>query len=230
MSGIIKSGSHAELASVRALGTPPPVSVVPMPRKDEERERLRRTVAALESDLRRRDAVIDGLRKDVERAFEGGKAQGREAGLAEARDLQAERLAALEATLREVRTDISAGLGALDRLAALLARDCVEMILGGAEDRAELIARIVGTQVERIDKAMLLGIEVARADFPDDTALAALAERLAPLSVALAADPELPQGGCVMILRLGRMSVGIDQQWGALDALLGRMALPEAAA
>ncbi len=229
MSGIIKSGNLSDLASVRALHTPAPAAVLPLVRQDEEKERLRRSVATLEGELRERDVAIEVLRKDVERAFDDGMAKGRDAGLTEAADRQADRLVLLERSLEETKDALGAGLVSLDRLAALLARDCVEMILGNADDRAGLIARIVAAQVAKIDKAMLLGIEVSREDFADEAALADLAGRLAPLSVSLSASADLAAGGCVMVLRLGRMRVGLDQQWGTLSALLGEMAEPEVA-
>ncbi|MEI9997603.1 MAG: hypothetical protein WDM91_23615 [Rhizomicrobium sp.] len=230
MSGVIKSHSVTELAAVRPFaGQMPPAPVVVLPRLDEERERLRRAVAALEGELRRRDVEIEVLRTDVEQAFEDGKAKGREAGLAEARDRQEERLAALEAAARKAQGEVSSGLASLERLAPLLARDCVDKILGEASGYAELIGPIVVRQLADIDRAMLLRIEVSHRDFPDAAALSALGHRLAPLAVDIVADAQMAPGGCVMVLKLGRMHVGIDQQWTALRDVLGEMAAPEAA-
>ena len=230
MSAIIKSGNLADLVGVRPFAAPLPApALAATSRQDEERERLRRTVTALEGELRQRDIAIEVLQADVKQAFEDGTAKGREAGLAEAHDRQSDRLAQLEAAAQKAADEIAAKLVGLERLAALLARDCVAKILGDADDRAEFIARIIGVQTAKIDQAMLLGIDVARADFPDDAALAALAERLRPLSVALNASEALRTGGCVMTLRLGRMVVGLDQQWPALSDVLDEMATPEAA-
>ena len=77
---------------------------------------------------------------------------------------------------------------------------------------------------------MLLAVEVSREDFADGEALTALAHRLSPLAVVIEANPEMASGACVMRLRLGRLSIGIDQQWGVLRDLLTEMSEPEAAA
>ena len=230
MSGVIKSGNFADLSSVRPIGTQAQAAIVPLQRQDEEKERLRRSVAALESQLRERDVAIDVLRRDVERAFEEGKAKGHATGLADAEDRQTERLDRLDASARKAQEGVSAGLVSLDRLAALLARECVEKIIGNAEDRADLIGYVIAAQLAKIDKAMLLAIEVSAEDFPDGEMLAALSRRLGPTAVAIEASPELAAGACIMRLRLGRLSVGIDQQWGVLKDLLTEMSLPEAVA
>jgi flagellar biosynthesis/type III secretory pathway protein FliH len=227
---VIKSGNLAGLSSVRPIAAHASAAIVPLQRQDEERERLRRTIATLESDLRERDVAIDVLRKDVERAFAEGTAKGHAAGLADAEDKQNDRLDRLEATARLAQEGVSAGLVSLERLSALLARECVDKILGNAQDRADLIGYIIAVQVAKIDKSMLLAVEVSRDDFPDAEALAALAQRLSPLAVALEANAEMAPGACVMRLRLGRLAVGIDQQWGALKDLLTEMSEPEAAA
>lgn len=227
---VIKSGNLAGLSSVRPIASQAQAAVVVLQRQDEERERLHRRIAALESELRERDVAIDVLRKDVERAFEEGTDKGHVAGLAAAEDKQNDRLFRLETAARRAQEGIAAGLVSLERLAALLARECCDKILGNAQDRADLIGYIIAVQIAKIDKSMLLAVEVSREDFPDDEALAALAQRLAPLTVALEANGEMTSGACVMRLRLGRLSIGIDQQWGALKELLTQMSEPEAAA
>lgn len=228
MSGIIKSGNLADLSAVRSIAVPSPVSAASM-KLEEERERARKRIAALEEDLRKRDASIVALRADVDRAFEEGKAQGHNAGLAEAQDRQTERLSLLDDALHQANAELSKGLSSLDRLAALLARECLDKILGSSADHAELLGRIISTQIAKIDKAMLLGIEVSRQDFSDDEMLAVLRKPSGLPSIALTARDDLPSGGCVMQLRLGRMNIGIDQQWSALREVLGEMALPEGA-
>jgi flagellar biosynthesis/type III secretory pathway protein FliH len=226
---VIKSGNLAGLSSVRPIASQAQAAVVALQRQDEERERLHRRIAGLESELRERDVAIDVLRKDVERAFEEGTAKGHAAGLADAEDKQNDRLGRLEASARKAQEGVAAGLVSLERLAALLARECVDKVLGNAQDRADLIGYIIAVQLAKIDKSMLLAVEVSREDFADDEALAALAQRLAPLTVVIEANGEMASGACAMRLRLGRLSVGIDQQWGALKELLTQMAEPEAA-
>ncbi len=221
MSGIIKSENANGLTQVRPLAA----LTAAMTKQDEERERLRRRIAALEADLNQRDKTIENLHGDVIRAREEGMEDGRKAGLAEAQDLQAERLVLLETAMNRAQSELAASLQSLERLAPLLAQECLEIVLGDADDRAGLLSRIVRAQMGKIDKAALLGIELSRQDFPDEDALAAFASRSGLAAVALTAS-DMPGGGCVMTLRLGRMDVGIHQQWGVLRDLLGEMAMP----
>jgi flagellar biosynthesis/type III secretory pathway protein FliH len=227
MSGIIKSGNLAGLGAVRPLGSLSPDAVI-LSKRDGEHDRLRRRIAALEKDVREQGATIADLHDEVERALETGRAEGREAGLAEAQDMQTERLALLETAMCDAQAALAGGLSSLDRLSALLARECVDIILGHADDRAEFVRRIVETQVEKIDKAMLIGIALSRQDFPDDEALAALTARTGLSGVRVTASSDMGSGGCVMSLRLGSVDVGIDRQWSVLREVLGEMASPEA--
>lgn len=229
MSGIIKSGNLADLSVVRPVAVPAAISAASI-RQEEERERSHKRIAALEEDLHKRDASITALRADVERAFEEGKTQGHAAGLAEAQDRQAERLSLLDNAVRQALEKMSTDLSSLERLAAVLARECLDKILGSPDDHAELLGQIISKQIAKIDKVMLLGIEVSQQDFPDDEALAALGKRIGLSAVALTARDDMASGGCVMQLRLGRMNIGIDRQWGALREVLDEMALPEGAA
>ncbi len=228
MSGVIKSQNHSALSGVRPFaGQFAPAEVVLLQRQDEERERLRRTVTALQEELSQRDSAIEALHRDVTRALETGESKGRAAGLAEAQDLQRERLAALESQAGAAQKSIAAGLSSLDRLAALLARECVEKILGGDTDRAALVRDIVATQLARIEKSALLRIEVSRADFPDDEALAALTRRLPTVAASVEAHADMATGACTMVFQLGRVEVGIGRQWGELSRLLDNLSQPD---
>jgi type III secretion protein L len=180
----------------------------------------------LEAELRERDEAIRTLRADVERAFEQGKEEGRGAGFSQAEDRQAERLSLLEAGIRAAQAKFSDSMTSLDRLSVVLAQDCLEIILGSGADRADLVRRIIAAQVGHVEKSMLLEIEVSHEDFPDSESLAALSRKLGLPADMLAADRGLVSGDCMINLRLGRMNVGVRQQWGALKDLLSQMALP----
>lgn len=228
MSSIIKSGSVTELAAVRPFSlplqpVPPPVAVV---RKNEEEERLRARIAFLEDEIRQRDASIVMLRSDVERSRQAGMEEGRKLGLGEAEDRQAARYGLLEKTVQNVRNELSGRMLSLDRLSMLLAEETLDIIFDDRTMRADLLRRILEVQIAKIDKSMLVEIEVSPEDFPDKDALAAISEALGLRSVNVRANPELASGGCTMNLRLGKMEVGLDQQWGTLRELLGDMALP----
>ena len=224
MSAIIKSSNVTDLA-VRPIAVPPPVPQISQ--AEEERERLQRKIADLERELRQRDAAIAELRLEVERALERGTAEGRTIGLAEAEDRQSERLALLKKGVEQAQSALSENLASLERLSAVLARECVDIILGDAEDRAEFLSSIVSAQIAKLDQAMILAVEVSDQDFPDEEALAALAERTGVASRMFSLRADMAPGGCVMTLRLGRMEIGLNQQWSTLRELLGEMALPE---
>lgn len=228
MSGIIKAMDPTGHAAVRPLTKvmPPPI-VSP---QDEERERLRGRVAQLEAELRQRDVVIAGLRSEVDLALERGKTEGRAAGLQAADDRQAERLAILETGVRHARVHLDESLASLERLAAALAGECLETVLGDRKYRSQTVRKILAAQCAKIEKSALLAVELSSADFSDTEALADIERDIAPSQAALSARAEIPSGGCRMVLRLGQMDVGLDQQWGTLRDLLAEIASPKGAA
>lgn len=225
MSAIIKSGSAGEHVRPFALVAPAPsIQVV---RQDEERARQRNRIAALESEIKERDGMIAALRTDVERAREEGALQGREAGRTEAEDRQSARTAALQSALERCQSDISANLRSLERLSFLVAQECLDKIFGDRGTKAELVRRSVENQIGKIDRATLVGIEVSREDFPETCDLDEVVRRAGARSVAVSAT-DAPSGSCRMVLRLGNLEVGINQQWGTLRDMLTELALPEA--
>jgi len=169
------------------------------------------------------------LRAEIDRAREDEREEGYEAGLAAAEDRQSERLQLLESAMTRAHATLEENMQSLIRLAPLLAQDCLDLILGDASDHAERIARIAEKQLAGLERSMLVGIRLSRLDFPDDAALSALSGRLGLAPLQLGADEDIPPGGCTMVMQLGRIHVGLDQQWPVLRGLLDEMALPEAA-
>jgi flagellar biosynthesis/type III secretory pathway protein FliH len=216
MSTLIKSSSGAV---VRPLGAAlrPPVSPL-----EEECERLRQRIAALEGELGRRDATIAELHAEIPRTEEKAKAEGRALGFNDAQDRQEERVALLDAGIRQAQTRLNENMSSLERLAALLARECLDTVLGDAKHRASSVRKIIASQVAKIEKSSVLAIELSKADFPDDEALAALAQELRPAT--LGASEAMAPGGCRMTLRLGTIEVGLDRQWTSLRAVLDSIA------
>jgi flagellar biosynthesis/type III secretory pathway protein FliH len=230
MSGLIKSANLAGHSMVRSLVEPSPAaSIISLSKHDEERDAFLRRVTRLEEELRRRDLEVAEFGVRIEQAREAGEQQGYEAGLIAARERQDERLALLERSMREALAVLQTSTASLSRLSPLLARDCVDIIMGDGDERAELVGRIIQAQLERIDRAMVCDIHLSRLDFPDDAGLAALASKIGSPSLHLVAQDELPSGACLMTLKLGRMSVGINQQWPVLRDLLDELAQTEAA-
>jgi flagellar biosynthesis/type III secretory pathway protein FliH len=226
MSGIIKLGDHAaDHARVRPFGLD--ALAPPLSRLEEERDRLRLQIGILESELRQKDSALTGSRAEVERAFVRGNAEGHAAGLSEAQDLQTERVAVLESTALQAQKHLTESLVSLERLAALLARETLDIVLGDPLHRADAVSKIVGAQTSKFEKSALLNITLSHADFPDKKSLSDLAKRIDVPAVRLGTNDELASGACMMTLRLGSLDVGIDQQWGVLRDLLGEIAESE---
>ena len=228
MSGVIKSANLAGHSTVRSLAEPSPAaSIIPLSKHDEERDAFLRRITRLEEELRRRDLEVAEFDARIEQAREGGEQQGYESGLIAARERQDDRLALLERSMREALTVLQANIASLSRLSPLLARDCVDIIMGDGDERAELVSRIIQAQLAKIDRSMVCDIHLSRQDFPDDTDLVALSRKIGGASLHLVAQHDLPSGACLMTLKLGRMSIGIDQQWPVLRDLLAELAQAE---
>ncbi|HWA90275.1 MAG TPA: hypothetical protein VG889_09590 [Rhizomicrobium sp.] len=220
MSAVIKSAQG--LGVTRPLGV---VAVKPPPSPlEEERGRLVQRIAALESEIAQRDATITELRAEIPRALEKGLAEGRAIGFSEAQDRQSERLALLGISLGKAQADFKESLGALDRLAALLTRECLDVILGDPKHRAQSVRKIVTGQIAKIEKSSVVAIELSKADFPDDEALAEVARENGLAAAAFSANDGMKPGGCRIALKLGTLEVGLDRQWTSLAAVLNNIA------
>lgn len=223
MTHLLKSGLQTEAVRPFALSVPPKS---PSP-YDEEVGRLRQQIASLEGQLRERDSDIKRLERDIQRSLEKGLERGREQGRNEAEDRQDERLAALETSLGRAEIHVRETLSAIGRLAPALAVDCLDILFGEAGSRASQIEQMIRHQVAMIDKALLLRIELSAEDFSGGASLDALARRLALPVTDFDIRDDFASGKCAIALRLGRMEIGIDQQWGSLRDLLNEMALPD---
>jgi len=224
MNGIIKSGMLGDRSSIRPLSAA--AATVALSPFDEEFNRLRQRITFLEDEIRQRDSSIERLNADVKRASEEGAEQGRVAGLAEAKDLQLERLQLLEENLRKAGAGLTEKLLSLERLSCILALECLDIMLGRSEDRASVLEAIIGTQVANVGKAMLLRIDVSPEDFPDRAAIAEIGRRIGLSDAILTTNDDLKSGACVMVLRLGQIEIGVDRQWGTLREILDDMAMP----
>jgi flagellar biosynthesis/type III secretory pathway protein FliH len=227
MNVLIKSLSASEMSAVRPIAAPalqPRQSAVEL-----EIEELRTAIGLLQDELADRDALITDLRAEITAAHARGVTEGKETGRTEANDLQSARLALLEKSIDSAAGERTQALDRLQRYSALIARDCLEKILGNAEDRQELVGELVTAQVRRLEKAMLSTIRVSPDDFPD-ASLAELHSRPGISGASIVADANVPAGGCVMTLQLGTIDVGLGQQWTVLRSALERLAAQEDAA
>lgn len=225
MNSIIKSGTLDDTAPIRPLAALAASRAEPVLSHQElELIASRQRIAALEQELRERDRKIEDLRADVNRAYEEGKSAGHSAGLAEAEDRQAERISLLERAVGDAQMQLSEGLASMERLSGILARECLDIILGDAKSRADIVKSIISAQIVRLDKAMVLSIDLSLEDFPDSAALKDVADNAGLPSAVLMARPELSSGACIFNLKLGRMDASIDRQWSVLREVLGEIA------
>jgi flagellar assembly protein FliH len=206
MSGLLKSGSAAQ----------PPVRAAEPPRPDPELARLREALAEAEQKLTEQDRLLG----EIPAAIEGALAEGEEKGRAQAAEREAERLAIIGKAAEQALAGYAEGMAELERLAALLARTCLDRMLLADAGRTETVAALLRGQLTRLETETAVRIQVSAEDFPSPEALAALA----PAPCEIIASPSLREGDCTIQLQLGTLDIGIGQQWGALRDALEEMA------
>ncbi len=130
--------------------------------------------------------------------------------------------------LAEACAAATARLEALEPLAALIAREGLEKILGDPGVYPDLVERIVRRQLAGLKKRGVLAVEVSPLDFSDREALSRLGAGLSP-TIAVEVNDELAGGECHLRLKLGDVDVGVQRQWDALRRLLGELALESGA-
>lgn len=216
MSALLKSGSAALRAKVRPLAGQSPASDPRPPRQDPEVERLREALAGTEHKLAEQERLI----AEIPAALEGALAEGEAKGRAEAERRETERLDVLGKAAERALARHGEEMAALERLAALLARTCLDRMLLADESRTETVAALLRAQLVRLEAGAAVRIQVSAEDFPSAEAL----EALAPAPCEIVASPALKGGDCTIQLRLGALEIGIGQQWGTLRAALEEMA------
>lgn len=225
MSAVLKSGSDAIRDQVRPLH-----ALRAVPAADAELERLRAALAALAAELAERDAAIAAMPDRIDSAFRDGAEEGREAGRLEAEDKGAATLAAIGEAAEQALVRFAEDMKGLERLAALLASVCLERMLLASDERAAIVAALIGGQVALLAAGAVLGIQVSSEDFAAPEALERLAAGLPGPACEIVASSALASGDCRIALRLGALEVGLDQQWGSLRAALDAMIDAEGAA
>ncbi|MFI4973096.1 MAG: hypothetical protein ACHP84_00995 [Caulobacterales bacterium] len=228
---LIKAHEVASISSkVRPLASPrrPPTlaaqdQVVPV-----ELAALRREVESLSGRLSERTSEIERLRQDVSRAYREGEAEGRKAGLRELDKRRAEQLERLDAGIERAIDRFAQELASLERLAALVALEGLEKILGDPARYAELLAQVIRRQVDDLDANRILRIEVSSEDFDDPAQVHALATNIGRRGLDVQTTDDLGSGDCRIKLALGSLEVGIAHQWSRLKPSLAALAAPEA--
>ncbi len=238
MTRILKKDDKADAQAIRALRSAWSTTKDGGPAKDErarapaapaidpELLRLREDQAQAQLRLEQQEAEIADLHKQIDAAFRKGEAQGREAGIRDAADQSAKLLARVEGGVERAMAMYTQVLSGLERLAPALARQGLAQLLGDADSRADLVTAIVLKQIKTIEAQSVLHIEVSAADFGDEAALSGLSEALGAHAVKVQAYSALKSGDCRIKLKLGALEVGLDQQWGRLNAMLKDLSEP----
>lgn len=224
MKGVIKSADATGTASVRAL---PAQAVHSVPLEVEPDASLTAAldrIAALEAALATATKQNEALRPEIDKALKRGQEIGRTEGLKEANARDAERLKHLEAASRLAMTQFKSALDGMERLALLIARDSLDMLLGMPEFRSEILAHLIRHQVAQVDDASIVEIHVSAQDFQDRVAIDALIAMAGSGELSVTADARLASGDCRMTLKLGQADVGLNQQTEALRHFLTDMA------
>jgi flagellar biosynthesis/type III secretory pathway protein FliH len=220
MSAILKSGSASLRDRVRPLAMTMPLCA---PATDPERERLAAEVEALTAELASRDEAIACHPDEVERAFQAGNAEGREAGRIETEDRIAERLATIEGAADRAVARFADQLAAMEGLALLVAQTCLDRMLLASEERSRIVADLIHGQVAALGEGAAVRIQVSAQDFDTPDALAQLAASAAGRGLEILASEALDSGDCRIVLQLGTLDIGLGQQLGAFRAELESM-------
>lgn len=234
MSRVLKKRDATSTSAVHSLAsawsTAPNDALGVAAMVDPELLALREEQQGLRRKLEAQAAQISDLREQARSAFELGEAKGRETGLREAADQDAQRLARLEIGIAQAQAAFEQALAGLDRLAPALAYEGIASILGRSDERSQLVAALLRHQLTTIEARSIIHVDVSASDFADDGALEALGRSLGNQGPVIHASVALKSGDCRIRLKLGALDVGLDQQWGRLGLLLQDMSSPKTGA
>lgn len=220
MSTVIKLGSARNARIVAPYASAPAAAPTQAVRPDPYREELDR----LQALLAERDATLEKVPAQVEKARTEGEAAGRIDAETAADDSREQALALLREGIEQAQETLADGREQMEVLALLIARTALEKLFGDDRVRKEAVSALVMRQLQVIERQMLLNIEVARLDFPDARELAALAVEIGVDADLVSTNADFPVGACRMQLRVGMLEVGVDQQWGAVRDVLDELA------
>jgi flagellar assembly protein FliH len=213
VSGLLKQGAGR---TVRGLDSPRPTAD-PVPAADPVALALREAAAAALARAEAAEAEIPRLEEAAQAAYAEGRKAGVKAGLRQAEDARTESLKRLDSGIAEALALYGEQLAGMERLAALIAREALERIVGDPERHVEMLCAIVRRQVEAADAGAILAIEVSRDDFCDEIGEAAG-------KVEVAVSDALRSGDCRMKMRLGTLEIGVAAQWARMRSALDELA------
>ena len=211
---------------IKAAGAPSPAVPIgwetPAARIDPELIRLRSKIKSLEAQLAARDETVRQLEAATAEAHAQGSAEGQQAATVAFEDREQDRLELLAQGIAQAVADCASTLADSERLAALIACECLDRMLGAAAARTELIHDLIRHQYAQLDAQSILAVRVSPADFSEVGALRLAHDGTAKCN--LQRDDRLTPGAVQIDLTLGMISAGIDQQWGSFRTVLADLA------
>lgn len=226
MTAIIKSSDPALDAAVRPIALAEMTAAPAAPGPDDREERFAACIAELEGRIAAMTRTAEELRAEAAAAFARGEEEGREMGRREAEDREQERLALLEKGIAACRKDFAEALGATERLAALLAKDCLDKLFADVSANADRVCALLRAQMIEVQQHELLAVVVSTSDFSEE-GLERLRAVVPDRAVELRRDAALPTGSCKLRARLGEIDIGLGTQWQAVGDLLSAAAAGE---
>lgn len=218
MTGLIKLADGERHRRIRPLSFQAQAAPVPVP-IDPEIVELRQRVLDLEALLAERDTAAKALSEAADAAFEKGEAAGHEAGREAAEDRSRELLELIGASGERAVAALERRLAATDRLAALLARTCLEKMFGAADSRSDLVCGLLRHRIDELRDEAVVEVRVSAADFESVEAVAGAAP-----GCRIVVSDALSSGDCTIGLKLGALDIGLGQQWDVLRSALEGMA------
>jgi type III secretion protein L len=222
MTGLIKAASAGAL--VRSLGAGSPRRAAGEGPVEPSRSRTELALDEAHDEISRLQTALIEARALAESAPKEAREAGRKEGHREVEDDMARRLALIGKGIERAEVAWHERLGALDALAAMLARSGLAKVVGDGADLADLVTRAIALRVRAMRHESIVGIRVSAADFPDADALDALRAGAGSRSIEVIADAALDAGECRFDLQLGHIDLGIRPQWRELDRFFEALA------
>jgi flagellar biosynthesis/type III secretory pathway protein FliH len=231
MSGLIRHRDAEANSTVRPFR---PLSgraaVCPAQAIDPQLILMQSEIETLQHQLETRDRQIEELAGAVEEAKAKGLEDGKAQGHAEAERGRDDFLAIIEEAATSALTDFHEALGSLERLAPLLASECLSRLVDEPANFEAVTAGILRLQLDKLENGSVVRVELSAKDFPSAAELEQFLTRLGRPNLSVEASGALNAGDCRIKLSLGAIEVGIGQQWSELRSLLAEMSKSEAAA
>jgi flagellar biosynthesis/type III secretory pathway protein FliH len=166
------------------------------------------------------EAKLARAERDHEAALAEAVERGRAAGFEAGSGAKAEALETLQAGAERALEQLRGDLRGMETLAVALARAGLAKVFGDDRDMAGRVARLVRRQMEGLERATVLRIEVSSQDFAEVGSLDDLSHAAGLEGIEVKALDGLARGDCRIRLRLGELDVGLGQQWARLSGLL----------